>query len=275
MTKAAEIPVTIDRGFITVAASINNKPVTMIVDTGAEGLLVTPSAMASLALSADRHRRTTIQGTGGSIATQNAALQSFGIGTMEMLDQSASVGPLPAEGPALHASGLIGTDWLSDFDVEFDLPHHRMALYRVHGCADGYIPWSGPSTSVRVQLYGRGLPLVPVKLDGQPLTALLDSGAVRSSIGRTAAEHMGLTQAKLAADPRARSSGVDGAQLESYLHRFGELQVAEAHETNPALLVSNLHVRIADMLLGADWLQHNRVWIAYGARKVTIQPAQP
>ncbi|MDA8253800.1 MAG: aspartyl protease family protein [Rhodospirillales bacterium] len=39
---------------------IEGKPVTLLIDTGAEISLVTPLAMTALHLQADRHRRTTI-----------------------------------------------------------------------------------------------------------------------------------------------------------------------------------------------------------------------
>lgn len=58
--KAAEIPVAFERGFISVPAMIEGKPVTLLIDTGAEISLVTPLAMTALHLQADRHRRTTI-----------------------------------------------------------------------------------------------------------------------------------------------------------------------------------------------------------------------
>ena len=272
LQKAAEIPVKFDRGFITADAEIDGKPVTMVVDTGAERLMVTPAAMTALALSPDRHRRTTINGTGGAVTSQNASLQSFAIGGMEMLDQSATVAPLPVlQGPSLHAAGLLGADWLSDFDVEIDLPHQRIALYRVANCGSDYVPWTGKTTSARLQIYGSGLALVPVILDGHALTALLDSGAASSTLGQAAAQQAGFS-IDLTQDRKGHSMGVDGSVRETSAHRFGELQIAGERIANPVLVVGPLHLAMADMLLGADWLRRNRVWISYAGRRVTIQP---
>ena len=244
---------------------------TMVVDTGAERLRVTPAAMTALALSPDRHRRTTISGTGGTVTSQNAALQSFAIGGLEMLDQSAAVAPLPVlQGPSLHAAGLLGADWLSDFDVEIDLPHQRMARYRVANCGGDYVPWTGKTTSARLQVYGSGLPLVPVVLDGHALTALLDSGAASSTLGQAAAQQAGIAL-DLMQDRKGHSMGVDGSMRETSAHRFGELQIAGEHIANPLLVVGPLRLPMTDMLLGADWLRRNRVWISYGGRRVTIQ----
>ena len=61
----------------------------------------------------------------------HARLQSFGLGGMEMLDQSYAVESLPERGEiGAELSGLIGADWLSDYDVDLDAAHRRMTLYR-------------------------------------------------------------------------------------------------------------------------------------------------
>ena len=261
------------QGFVSVPATIEDKPVTLLLDTGAESSMVTPVAMALLRLQADAHRHTTIQGTGGAITTQNARLQSFGIGGMDMTDQSAAVGPLPsAQAAAANASGLLGADWLSGFDVELDLPHRRVALYRVEGCDGDYVPWQGPKESVVAQVYRRGLVLLSADLDGQPITAVLDSGANRSVLTETAAARIGAGASVLAQDPAATSNGVDGTTVTTHLHRFGRLRIGHASTGNPAIIVGPLHLAMADMLLGADWLRGNRVWISYATRRVTIQP---
>ena len=274
LTKAADIPVTAERGFISAPATIDDKPVTMLIDSGAESSMVTPSAMQSLQLSQDLHRQTTIRGTGGVIHSQNALLQSIGIGGMEELDQSAAVGALPvSQGPAMHASGLLGADWLSDFDVEFDLPHHRIALYRVHGCSGDYVPWRGPKSTTNAQVWGRGLVLLSVSVDGHPVTALLDSGANRSTLGESAAEAAGIDAAAMAADRTGQNIGVDGAVRVSHQHRFALLKVGGAAYADPLIAIGPLHLAMADMLLGADWLRGNRVWVSYATRKVIFQPS--
>ena len=274
--KAAEIPLGFERGFITAPAMLDGKPATLVIDTGAETSLVTPIAETSLRLQPDPGRRTTVQGTGGTLTTQNALLQSFGIGGMEVLDQSVAVGPLPvAHGAAMNAAGLLGADWFKDFDVELDLPHRRLALYQVEGCSGDYMPWQGPKASVIADIYRRGLVILPAELDGRRITALLDSGANRSVVSATAAARLGFGTSALAQDRAGMALGVDGASLATYDHRFGELRVGGTRYASPTLNVSPLHVTVADMLLGIDWLRGNRVWISYAARRVTIQPSPP
>ena len=271
--QVADIPLGAERGFLSADATIDDKPVTLLVDTGAEATMVTPAALARLHLGADPHRRTTLHGVGGAVVSQNALLQSFGLGGLVLLDQSAAVAPLPVtQGVALHASGLLGADWLSAFDVEIDLPQRRMRLYQVHDCSGDYVPWSGARVSSAVQLYGRGLVLLPATLDGSEVRALLDTGANRSALGEAAADQIGLTATALTRDPVSQSVGVDGAISATREHRFDTLRVAGLRTSGLVVSISPLRLGIADLLLGADWLAHVRVWISYANRRVTVQP---
>jgi predicted aspartyl protease len=274
LRQVADIAVGRERGFISAPATIEGKPVTLLIDTGAEATMVTPSAVAELQLGADPRHRTVIQGAGGSIVTQNARLQSFGIGGMELLDQSVSVGPLPvSQGAALHASGLLGAETLGAFDVEIDLPHDRVRLFRAAGCSGSdYLPWSGPRTSALAQIYGRGLVLLPASLDGHDVRVLLDTGANRSVLGEAAADRMGLDAAALQGDPAGRAVGVDGAIRTSRQHRFDALRVAGLRTTGLVISVSPLRLGTVDLLLGDDWLSHVKVWISYANHRITVQP---
>ena len=269
--KAADIPVSFDHGAISVPASIDDKPVTLMVDTGSEASLVTPSAMAALRLQTDRRRRTTIRTAGGAITTQNALLRSFAIGGLEMLNRSVAVGPLPgAPGAALQ--GLLGADWLTDFDVELDLPNRRIGLYRAAGCGPDHAPWPGPTVSLPARIVGRGLVVLSAELDGQPVSALLDSGANASILSSAAAARIGVAAAALAQDPSGQSVGIDGSAMPAHRHRFERFRIGTATYANPVVSVASMHTVLADLLLGLDWLRGNRVWISYAAHRVTLQP---
>jgi predicted aspartyl protease len=275
LTRAAEVPLSVERGFITAPAVIDDKPVTMVIDTGDEITAITPSAVGLLALQRDPHQRTTLNGAGGTVTTQNVRLQSFGIGGMERLDQSYAVAALPSLSMSgYQAAGVLGVDWLSEFDVDLDLPQRRMTLYRVQGCVGDYLPWHGPRTTLPAFRYGRGLMLLAVTLDGIPLRALLDSGAQRSVVAEAAAARAGADAAALAGDPGGRSVGADGNVQGVHSHRFATLEVGPAQFRGVRLAVSPLHSSIGvDMLLGLDFLRTHEVWIAFQDRRVFVRPA--
>jgi predicted aspartyl protease len=271
--KAAEIPLGSERGFITAPARLDGKPVTLLIDTGAEGTMVTPTAVTTLSLHADRHRTSIIHGTTGTITSRNVLLDSVEIGGMETPDRSVAVGALSSRpGATITAAGLLGADWLRDFEVELDLPHRRMAFYRATGCTKVVPPWPGRTSEVAVQLYGAGIVILPVELNGKTVTALLDSGANISVMKAAAAERIGIGAAELAADRPSHANGVGGSPIETRRHRFEHSRIGEANYTNAVVAIGAVNFPIADMLLGADWLSHTKVWISYAKRRIFIQP---
>jgi hypothetical protein len=281
--KVLELPVNGDGGRITVPALLDGKSATLILATGAEPSSVTPTTIRALQLRTDPRVRTTLTDVGGSITTQNAMLRSMKIGDVEMLEQSVSVAPMPSLqsvnafslAAPQAADGALGADWLSGFDVEIDLPHGRAALYRAHGCDGDYVPWSEPKSSVNAEIYGRGLVLLNVTVDGHVFKAKVDSATTTSLIGSTAVAAANLAGPDLAHDPAGSVTGSDQMRLQTRLHRFNSLQIGPIRYVNPALEVANLHLRQSNLLLGLNWLQHNRVWISYATQRVTIQAESP
>ncbi len=277
--KVLDIPVNEEGGRITVPAVVDGQNVTLILATGAEASMVTPAAMRALQLHTDPQQRTTLTDIGGSMTTQNALLRSLKVGDVEMSDLSVTVGPLPSLPVAngfssaswQSAAGLLGADWLSGFDVELDLPHHRAALYRVHGCDGDYVPWLEPKSSVNAEIYGRGLVLLTVTVDGHLFKAKVDSATTTSFIGSTAVAATNLAGPELSRDPEGRATGTDLTPIKTRLHRFNTMQIGPLHYANPELTVADLHLRQSNLLLGLNWLRHNRVWISYAAQRVTIQ----
>lgn len=274
--KVSELAVTFERGFVSVPAAINGAPVTMLVDTGAEASLVTPATVAGLRLPPDPQRRSTLVGTGGRITTQNARIATLAAGGLALRDLSLTVAPLPAStaAPAL-AAGLLGADWLARHDVEFDLPHRRIALHRAAGCPRDHAAWGRAGYVAEATVLPGGLLALPVTLDGRKLRALLDSGANGSTVNIALAPRLGLDEAAVALDPVGRATGVAGETRATRLHRFRELRVGPAPTPYPRISLGPLGLDVADMLLGADWLRSNRVWISYAEGRVAILPVKP
>jgi predicted aspartyl protease len=123
------LPVRLDHGILLVPGALNGQPVQLVVDTGAEGSLVSSEAVARFGLERDTTRRTTINSVGGQITMANAWVRSFIVGNLETPQVSLAVGPLPALGePASPLAGLVGADYLAAFDIEFDLPRQRIGV---------------------------------------------------------------------------------------------------------------------------------------------------
>lgn len=265
------MPARLVHGQLIIPVQLDGKPLDFLVDTGSEGSMVTPEAADRLGLARNPQRTTTIHGTGGTLVSANADVRRFEVGAITLSDQSLAVGPVPS-GEASGVAGLLGTDWLGDFDVDLDIPRRRVALWRVQGCGAGFDPLPGRHFVLPLIRTTRGRVLVPIRMDGVGLFAYLDSGAVATIVTAAAATRLGITEAALAKDPGGIGLGVDMRRLGFHWHRFAEVAIGPERFRNITLPVSAVQVRVAGALLGADYLAHHRVWISRAGHRIFIEP---
>lgn len=265
-SKRAELPVRVRDGFAFVAASIGGTPVTLLLDTGAQGMLLTPDIVETLRLPVDPRTGTRLLGTGGVRTAPNAMLRDLRVGGLLMADSSAPVAALPGvprTEPPL--AGLLGSQFLATYDLDLDVPHGRMALYDPLGCAAP--PFSLPYSVLPLNVSPEGDVFVTVQVNGLDLLALVDTGSRASIITEQAAERVGLGGAGSANLAR----GVDGSTLPIRHVRAATLQVGTEVTANAPLSVSPLLLGRGDMLLGLDYLGRRRVWMSYRSSRVVIQ----
>lgn len=83
--------------------------------------------------------------------------------------------------------GLIGGDFLSVFDVDFDFGHHTLNLMSREHCKGDTVYWTTAYTSVPFYP-GEGRQLfIDVTLDGKTVSALIDTGTTHTTISESAA----------------------------------------------------------------------------------------
>ncbi len=261
-----------DGGFLSVAATIAGRPVRLMLDTGSDAGLVRPEAVPAFRLAAAGIGQVRLHGTGGSLSAALVVLPRLALGPLPLGDVAVPVGDLPgAPNLTPPVIGFLGGDVLGRFDLDFDIPHGTLTLYRVALPSLACAPppaWSGQYRSVALQRHGVLLSL-PASLDGHSITALLDTGA-RSRIvdGRTALA-VGVGAERLAADPGGLTSGIDMREQTYHWHRFASLAIAGQTQLRPVLTVAPLPGPF-EMLLGTDWLAGQRVWISYSTDRMFV-----
>ena len=195
-------------GNVLVTVQVNGVEATFILDTGADRTLMGEDVVRRLGLERDGWVASIIQGIGGIEQRPNALPRSLRLGTATLRrrtltgDTSVTVGPLPVNAVAGRPiAGLLGRDFLSPFDLDLDLPGHRMTLYDVRGCDAGFLPWTTPYAAIPATTPMGAALVVQVLVDGRPLRALIDSGASASLITAPGMFRLGLTPELLARDP--------------------------------------------------------------------------
>jgi len=263
---------------ITVPVEVNNVTASFILDTGAQRSVVTEAAIVRLGLARDQWVGTTMSGIGGVNRRANADPYSLTLGGVALVrrtinhDTSLTVGILPRSGNAgPPIDGLLGRDYLSEFDLDLDLAARQLTLYQPRGCAGRFLPWAGDYASVPVSNPTESALVIPVMLDGVSLSALLDSGASSSLLAAPGMFRLRMGPADLTGDPSAPVSGLGTRTLVMHRHQFRSLRVGPQIIDAPLLWVAPVRLSpIVDMVLGADWLAGRRVWISYATRQVFV-----
>src|SRR5215469_2246086 len=240
----------------------NGAAVTLLLDTGAETTVLTPSVAQRIGAQRPRIEfQRQMRGIGGSLQTGEVELRNFTLGGVAVPWRRVRVAPINTgnvfSGPL---DGVLGTDTLSSFDVDLDLPGHRMVVYTKQTCPDAAPAWGQPYAKLGTGRSFGGHLFFPVQLDGRQIDAFIDTGSQLTVLSTKAASALGVTGAALARDQAITLHGAAAEQLSARVHRFGQLQIGPEVIRNPELIVTDIRLNDADIVLGIDFLRSQRFW---------------
>src|SRR5580704_3307441 len=237
----------------------NSATVLLLLDTGAEATVLTPAAAQRIGAQA-RVMGRQMHGITRDIPAGELELRSFTIGGVEVPRKRVRVAPIEIvnalSGPL---DGVLGTDTLSSFDIDLDLPRRRMTLYQEQSCAIASPAWAQPYARIAAGRSPRNRLYFSVQLDGRRISALFDTGAQFSVLSTRTALALGVSEGVLARDPAVMVRGADGEQLSAHAHRFFRLEVDGEVIRNAEIDVTEINLNDADFLLGIDFLGSQRV----------------
>ncbi len=270
--KLADLPLLAGRRIPAVQASLDGRKVVLFIDTGAAMSIITRSAADRFGLYGRADDGSVmVRGIGGTVFAQLATIHRLGLGhgiareiTMPVVGELGG----PVEG--MPVLGLFGADFLSNYDVDIDVPGHHFAMYALRGCGTAIQPVDGPYFEVPFHLDATKIEL-DLKLNGRPVRGFLDTGATRTLITPDDARRAGVNEQALSEDHVGHAVGIDASPLDARLHRFGSLEIGAERMNNFPFVVADAD--IDDMILGDDFLRFNRVWISYPLQRLFIQPA--
>ncbi len=264
--RLAELPVTMVGLRPLVPATVNGTETTFIADSGAFYSLISPPEAAALHLPLrPTNFNFHLSGVGGDTSASITTVKSFKLAKADIPNIEFLVG---GGDVGAGAAGVVGQNVLGLADVEYDLEHGAIRLMRPRGCERAVLAyWAGARPYSEVKL-GWGDPrstftYVTVSVNGQPVRAILDSGAALSGVSLSAARRAGIRIDGPGVVPAGVSRGIGRSSVRTSIAPVKSFGIGEEE-------IKNTHLRIADlqlgddkeMLLGADFLLSHRVYVA-------------
>lgn len=271
LVKVAELPLVVASNVPLVTADINGQPVNLVLDTGSDITALNRAAATRVGVVWDERSPVGVGAAGGKASAFATTLPGLTLGGAT----TANVRTLIAQAPAPPLDGVVGINVLVGFELDFDVPHRRLGLYRARPCPAALPPWTAPFTRLPVQQQRSGHLFVPAALDGQPVFALLDTGASFTTVGLPAARDAGVTEAALRNDPALRSQSFNTEGLVVRRRQFRSLKVGNDVLERPTLHVAALPTFAGDMVIGGDYLSTRRVWLSLVTGQAFVTTNEP
>jgi predicted aspartyl protease len=277
-----ELPASATGPDVTTDAEIDGQPVKLTIDTGSDATMLFRDSAARLGLKFRSLDNGESYGVGGASRLYSVRVKELRVGSMEEHDSD-----LVATGHSNGASqGALGERFLTQADVEFDLPHGKVRFFKPRGCdGDQVVYWGDAYAVAPLEPTPHYQLLVKVSVNGHPLTAQLDTGAAVSVLTPQAAARVGVSTATATRAGKLVGSGHE--KITAYVDVFdsfsfgdetihtaklwiADLFYADVEAGTATTLLPKRATDEPDMLLGADFFKSHRVYVSLQQKKVYV-----
>lgn len=287
LAAVAQVPVDIKGLRLMVAARIDGHPSQMLIDTGSGTSLIFRSAAASFGLHVMEGGGAKSYTAGGIEQPGRVEVRDFDIAGFVVHNLILSA----AGHSNMHAgAGVLGQDFLSHWDEEFDPAAGVLRLMVPRDCTGDQVVYWAPQYSVvkLVSVMSRDadwshLLLANVQLNGHDVLALFDTGAPYSIVTTNVAKTPELQPTIETATGR-QGGGLGGGHYAVDTAVFPTITIGQETIRNPRLEVADIFARDKEvklgsmiasspegqpqMLIGMDFFRSHRVYLARGQRKM-------
>ena len=263
------LPVEMESGRATTVVKINGADTRFALDTGAFFNIMSNATASSLELKLRAmpfgfH----INGIGGAADAQYARVKEFGILGTTLKNIDFLVGGTDA------GYGLLGANLLDFADLEIDMAHGKLTLFKVDGCDKHVLAyWSTGRDYFMADLVPSDNRLdrrtfIDVTINGKKVRALFDSGAYATLLTRHAAEQVGIDLNAPDVKKGSAVMGFGAKSVKSWIVSIDSFSVGTEtiHHSQMQVFDGTLGDG-TDMLLGLDYLLAHHMFIANSQKK--------
>lgn len=274
----AVLPITFHDDVPTTTVLLDGAPVSLVLDLGAQASVLSEGVVDRLRMPRDPTALPTISGVGGSNTRWAATVGRLTLDRLVLDDKRMEVAPIAFTDGQRTIEGALGLDVLESYDVDWNLPNRRVTLNTPSDCAAPPPGWSVPATEVALRHPsgaagdGRipGLLQLTMRVDGHPVTAMLDTGAGISLIAPDAAA--ALEGSGAGAGVAVMLAGVGADTPSGHLHRFGSITVAGDTVPQWPMVIAPVPEWAGNMILGAGFMRLHRAWLPAGGSSIWFGP---
>lgn len=254
----------------TTRVQVDGKEVRFLLDTGGFFNLMSRATAASLGLNvAPAPFGFGIRGLGGSASVGQTRIRKLGILDATLPNVVFMVGGTDA------GEGLLGANLLDIADLEIDLAHGKMTLFKGEDCAKTPLAYwvkdgrfEVADTRPAQDRFDRRT-LLQVVVNGTTLQAVLDSGAAATVITRKAAERAGIALQGPDAKLIGSSIGVGPKAVQAWTAKVRSFSVGtETIQNSEMEVVDGRLGDDTDVLLGIDFMLAHHLFVANSQRRL-------
>ena len=269
LSNYGSLPVEMVGSRATTMVKINGNDARFILDTGAFFNFMSKANAAALGLKLEPapfgYR---ISGVGGEANVQQAHVKKFGILDTTIDNVDFIVGGTDA------GEGLLGANLLDLWDVELDLAHGKVTLFKTEHCDKvslAYWVKDGKYNVADIEQSGNQYDrrtFFTVIINGTKLRAVLDSGANATVLSRRAAERAGINVNAPGVKEGSSSVGVGSKPVKTWTVNVDSFAVgSELIQHTQMQVIDSRMGDNTDMLLGVDFILAHRMFIANSKKK--------
>ncbi|KLD63531.1 hypothetical protein Y882_11200 [Dyella japonica DSM 16301] len=253
----------------TTMVKINGTDTRFILDTGAFFNFMSKANAASLGLKLQPapfgYR---MGGVGGETNVQQAHVREFGILGTTLNNVDFIVGGTDV------GDGLLGANLLDFADLELDLAHGKVTLFKVEHCEKTSLAYwvkDGKYNVADLEPAEMGFDrrsFLTVTINGVKVRAVLDSGAAATLLSRDAARRAGIDVKALGVKAGSSTFGVGAKPVRTWTVNIDTFSVGtETIQHSQMMVLDGNFGDKTEMLLGVDFLLAHHLFIANSKKK--------
>ncbi|MEO8345381.1 MAG: retroviral-like aspartic protease family protein [Betaproteobacteria bacterium] len=282
LARIAEWPVRVEHGHLIVDGAINGQKIAIMLDTGAPDTLLFRPAAERLGLML-RSTNARQFGVGGETKVEVAELDEFRIGDAVRTKWRVYV----VGARNFRADLILGEQFFRLVDIEFDLANDVVRLFQARDCEGVSLAYWTTGVFGEVAMYpasvGESQVVVPVKINGETLPALFDSGAI-TIVDQGEAARLGVTPESPGVVRAGKIGGFGTLVSDAWIGNFKSFTIGNETINDVALPFSAFrkdaiytttgsHVPTKlmasfSMLLGLDFIRAHRMLVSHSQQKL-------